>query len=987
MLQTVSARSESLKPLRPNELAACECVNCLIEITSTASNKPGLVLQCLHIFQNLVKDAELCGMMQESFNMDHVLAGVLKTYGGSPDDNLTLVCLQLLQKVTYGHRISFHESFVDELIKYLVKQLVAPASAVTPWCLGVLANLCHDNFPVQARLKAMDNVQRVYKTLCKYFSDQDLTTAVFALSVFTSLSVTEELGDKVFFNSQNIKQVLQLVCNVLVNGEGLTARLYAVDLLQDMLRNPRLQQAVEEYANLPKCLEDTLKLISSSSATSVAKVRTPCGLVSGICGPKVRTACGLVSGTSVAPRLVSGICGQGKDCLRASFWDLCGPKVRTACGLVSGICGQGEDCLRASFWDLCGPKVRTACGLVSGICGQGKDCLRASFWDLCGPKVRTACGLVSGICGQDPGPADLLLPVCPLCQILDLLPVCPLFQILDLLISFCSLGSVRSCLCRLLFSAPLPPAEQLGSILGHPPRPDCPPLVGALCWASLPGASACRATLASLHFLREMYEGHASGPPLPQGDVRGKASRRQSVAAPCRATLAAFDFLREMYKVLLCGEDQDLQSGVALVVPVLVQILRAPLSPDTPHTHMKDACRRLAATLRLCRVLCAEDEFKACVAQSVRAEDFDSILRFQLASNKSVQKSATALKYLDQDQDWSEAGVEVVLLAMQLMSKIRRYVQGLEELFLHMLQDNEMVPFLAKGWASREGELVQIALQLTCLGASLDRFPDVILGDAVAAVNSGACVSGGRDSLDVSANRGGLSGADPGSLPLGPRPDLTLSVQDDSIQSLIDKMHSAIELKDFKTADIIEIYEHRLQSHQTKEDHLQDLLEAKSLALTQADRLIAQYRSRQARHGAEAHKMRCLFQEAERKNEGLVLEMNHLKLDKDRLKNDYDLLKHEKNQLELKALELEELKSSHSDLTEKCEELESTLTRLQQELKTTSEMHEMLQKHYEALKHQHDVASDQLKKLEDERKQLSRTLKNKESKLLVWSQC
>ena len=42
--------------------------------------------------------------------------------------------------------------------------------------------------------------------------------------------------------------------------------------------------------------------------------------------------------------------------------------------------------------------------------------------------------------------------------------------------------------------------------------------------------------------------------------------------------------------------------------------------------------------------------------------------------------------------------------------------------------------------------------------------------------------------------------------------------------------------------------------------------------------------------------MRCLFQEAERKNEGLLQEMNELKLNKDRLKNDYDLLKHEKNQ-------------------------------------------------------------------------------------------
>ena len=34
----------------------------------------------------------------------------------------------------------------------------------------------------------------------------------------------------------------------------------------------------------------------------------------------------------------------------------------------------------------------------------------------------------------------------------------------------------------------------------------------------------------------------------------------------------------------------------------------------------------------------------------------------------------------------SDAGVEVVLLAMQLMSRIRRYVDGLDALFLQLLQ-------------------------------------------------------------------------------------------------------------------------------------------------------------------------------------------------------------------------------------------------------------------------------------------------------------
>ena len=79
-------------------------------------------------------------------------------------------------------------------------------------------------------------------------------------------------------------------------------------------------------------------------------------------------------------------------------------------------------------------------------------------------------------------------------------------QIFDLLISFCASESLRSCLSRFLFSGPVPPAEQLNKLLGHPPKASCPPLVAAVCWAAYPAPSACRTAIAALDFLKEMYE-------------------------------------------------------------------------------------------------------------------------------------------------------------------------------------------------------------------------------------------------------------------------------------------------------------------------------------------------------------------------------------------------------------------------------------------------------------------------------------------------
>ena len=51
-------------------------------------------------------------------------------------------------------------------------------------------------------------------------------------------------------------------------------------------------------------------------------------------------------------------------------------------------------------------------------------------------------------------------------------------------------------------------------------------------------------------------------------------------------------------------------------------------------------------------VLCTEDEMKVCVAESVKTQDFASLVQFQLSSNKMVQKQASSVKCVSTDQDW-----------------------------------------------------------------------------------------------------------------------------------------------------------------------------------------------------------------------------------------------------------------------------------------------------------------------------------------------
>lgn len=368
--------------------------------------------------------------------------------------------------------------------------------------------------------------------------------------------------------------------------------------------------------------------------------------------------------------------------------------------------------------------------------------------------------------------------------------------------------------------------------------------------------------------------------------------------------------------------------------------------------------------------ICGETIIKQCLT----VEHIRSLLKPYLAKDPQACQDSFTLKQ-----------VEVVTSTLDFLCQFSLKLENAEECLQELLQESTVANYLSVALCLTKEEVVKAAFKLTVMANFQPNFSKSQFVQSLISVNRK------RKAVESPERRERPTVTGPSTAT--PRCNLSftghnrrLSVEN-SIERISRKLEQSFEIGELKQSEILAVYETKILKLKAREEELLALIETKTAALQQADRLVTKYACIEAKNEAEVEELRSLLRVSERR-----IEDSQEKMDTMERRNEDTVQTLKASRAKIKALKghIEDLEQRNNDLDVKAKRLEVVLKSLesaQQEIQSQAEMIAMLQKHGESLKFKFDALTKANEELELANQNQEKVIKEHEAKMKDQAKC